>query len=73
LLRVPGLGVRAVNLLLASRRWRRPRLADIGRLTVSIARVRRFITTDAWRPVALTDHSDLAAILKPPRLRLELF
>ncbi len=73
LLRVPGLGVKAVNALLASRRWRRLRLADIGRLTVSVVKVRPFITTDDWRPVTLTDRVDLGAILKPPRPQLELF
>jgi putative DNA modification/repair radical SAM protein len=73
LLRVPGLGVKAVNALLASRRWRRLRLDDVGRLTVSIAKVRPFITTDDWRPVALLDRSDLGAMLKPPLAQLELF
>ena len=73
LLRVPGLGVKAVNALLASRRWRRLRLDDVGRLTVSIAKVRPFITTDDWRPVALTDRADLGATLKPVQRQLELF
>jgi len=73
LLRVPGLGVKAVNALLASRRWRRLRLDDVGRLTVSIAKVRPFITTDDWRPVALLDRADLGSMLKPPRAQLELF
>src|SRR3712207_7280171 len=43
LLRVPGLGVKAVDKLIASRRWRRLRLEDVGRLTVSVAKVRPFI------------------------------
>jgi predicted DNA-binding helix-hairpin-helix protein len=73
LLRVPGLGVKAVNALLASRRWRRLRLADVGRLTVSIAKLRPFITTDDWRPVGLTDRADLGTILKPAVRQLELF
>ncbi|MGZ8997893.1 MAG: putative DNA modification/repair radical SAM protein, partial [Allosphingosinicella sp.] len=73
LLRVPGLGVKAVNALLASRRWRRLRLDDVGRLTVSIAKVRPFITTDDWRPVALIDRADLGTMLTPPRRQLELF
>ena len=73
LLRVPGLGVKAVNALIQSRRWRRLRLDDVGRLTVSIAKVRAFITTDDWRPVALIDRADLGVMLKPPRPQLELF
>src|SRR4028119_2383467 len=43
LLRVPGLGVKAVDRLIASRRWRRLRLDDLARLTVSIAKVRPFL------------------------------
>ncbi|RYD90633.1 MAG: putative DNA modification/repair radical SAM protein, partial [Sphingomonadales bacterium] len=37
LLRVPGLGVKAVDAILVSRRWRRLALADVGRLSRSIA------------------------------------
>src|SRR5581483_6410316 len=40
LLRVPGLGVRAVDRIVASRRHGSLRLADVARLTTSIARVR---------------------------------
>ena len=57
LLRVPGLGVRAVAGILALRRLRRLRLEDIARLTVSIARLRPFIVTADWRPVALADRA----------------
>ena len=73
LLRVPGLGVKAVDKIVASRRFRSLRLDDVGRLTVSIAKVRPFITTDDWRPVALTDRADLGARLKPRIEQLELF
>jgi putative DNA modification/repair radical SAM protein len=73
LLRVPGLGVKAVDAILASRRWRRLRLADVGRVTGSIGKVRPFITTEDWRPVALTDRADLAAMLKPKGEQLELY
>jgi putative DNA modification/repair radical SAM protein len=73
LLRVPGLGVKAVNRLLASRRWRRLRLDDVGRLTVSIAKVRPFIIAEDWRPGALTDAADLRQRLTPPSKQLELF
>jgi len=73
LLRVPGLGVKAVDKLVASRRWRRLRLDDVARLTASIAKVRPFIEAEGWRPTLLTDRSDLAARLKPKREQLELF
>jgi putative DNA modification/repair radical SAM protein len=73
LLRVPGLGVKAVDKLLASRRWRRLRLDDVARLTASIANVRPFIEAEGWRPTLLTERGDLGALLKPKREQLELF
>jgi len=74
LLRVPGLGVRAVGSLLSARRQRRLRLEDVGRLTVSLAKVRPFIVTADWRPTLLVDRADLRASLAPPKAKqLELF
>ncbi|MBC2668548.1 putative DNA modification/repair radical SAM protein [Novosphingobium piscinae] len=74
LLRVPGLGVRAVGALLAARRQRRLRLEDVGRLTVSLAKVRPFIVTADWRPTLLTDRADLRALVAPAQPdQLELF
>lgn len=75
LLRVPGLGTKAVANILTSRRWRRLRLDDVARLTVSIAKIRPFIVTDDWRPVALTDRADLKPLVTraPKREQLELF
>jgi len=43
LLRVPGLGVRNVNRLLALRRQRRIRIGDLARLRVALRRARPFI------------------------------
>lgn len=73
LLRVPGLGVKAVNAILRSRRWRRLGIDDVARLTVSVAKVRPFIVADGWRPVALTDRADLKPLVAPRREQLELF
>lgn len=73
LLRVPGLGVKAIDAILAARRWRRLRLADIARLTASLARVRPFLVAEDWRPVALADRADLHALVAPKREQLELF
>ena len=50
LLRVPGLGVKAVERLLAARRVRRLRAADLSRLHVPLARVLPFVLTDDHRP-----------------------
>ena len=73
LLRVPGLGTRAVGAILASRRQRRLRLVDVGRLTVSVAKLRPFIVTEDWRPVALADKADLSSLVMPKSEQLELF
>ncbi|WP_341631703.1 putative DNA modification/repair radical SAM protein [Sphingomonas agri] len=73
LLRVPGLGTRAVERILSSRHWRKLRLEDIGRLTRSISKVRPFIAAADWRPVALGDRADLRSLLAPKVQQLELF
>ncbi|KQN29120.1 putative DNA modification/repair radical SAM protein [Sphingomonas sp. Leaf38] len=75
LLRVPGLGVKAVNGILISRRWRRLHLADVARLTVSIAKLRPFIIAEDWRPVMLSDAADLRPLIapKPKPKQMEMF
>ena len=73
LLRVPGLGTKAVDRILSSRRWRKLRLDDVARLTLSIAKVRPFITTLDWRPTLLTDRADLRSLVAPKQKQLELF
>jgi putative DNA modification/repair radical SAM protein len=75
LLRVPGLGVRAVDAILSSRRHRKLRLEDVGRLTVSIAKLRPFLIAADWRPVQLADREDLRALVMPHGKveQLELF
>jgi putative DNA modification/repair radical SAM protein len=73
LLRVPGLGIKAIDKLIASRRVRAMRLDDVARLTVSIAKIRPFIVAADWRPTLLTDRADLRALIAPKRQQLELF
>jgi putative DNA modification/repair radical SAM protein len=74
LLRVPGLGVRAVGAILSARRQRRLRLDDVAKLTVSIAKLRPFIVAADWRPLLLTDRADLKALVAPHRSeQFELF
>ena len=73
LLRVPGLGVKAVDAILATRRWRRLRLADVARLTASVTKVRPFLVAEDWRPVALSDKAELRPLVAPKREQLELF
>ena len=73
LLRVPGLGVKAVDAIVAARRWRRLRLEDVARLTRSIAKLRPFLIADQWTPTALAD--SLTPFLPPEATKeqLELF
>jgi len=73
LLRIPGLGVKAVDKIIASRRWRRLSLDDVARLTVSVTKVRPFIVAEGWRPAGLIDRADLGQRLKPKVEQLELF
>ncbi len=73
MLRIPGLGVKAVDRVIASRRWRRLSLDDVARLTMSVTKVRPFIVAEGWRPTLLTERADLAARLKPKVEQMELF
>ncbi len=73
LLRVPGLGTKAVARILASRRHRTLRLDDVALLTASIVKVRPFICALDWRPTLLTDRADLRGMIAPKQEQLELF
>ncbi len=73
LLRVPGLGTKAVERILSSRRWRKLRLDDVARLTLSIVKVRPFICAADWSPTLLTDRADLRTLVAPRQQQLELF
>lgn len=73
LLRVPGLGTRSVNALVKARRLGALRLADVARLTASIAKVRPFIVTPDWTPGRLAESPDLRARLVRPPAQQELF
>jgi predicted DNA-binding helix-hairpin-helix protein len=64
LLRVPGLGAKTVEKLIAARRHRRIRLEDLARLRVSVAKLLPFIVTDDHRP-RLLDSNGLRERLIP--------
>lgn len=72
LLRVPGLGTKAVMAILRARRHHRVRLDDLSRLTRSLTKLRPFIVTADWRPTLLTDRVDLKTRIAPPS-QMELF
>ena len=74
LLRVPGLGTRAVKSVLSARRYRSLRLEDLAKLTVSLDKIRPFIVAADWRPVLLADRQTIDAWVAPKRSQqLELF
>jgi len=73
LLRVPGLGVRAVDKIIAARRLTRLRLDDLARLTSGLRRVRPFLIAADHSPGRFTDRADLRQLLAPPARQLSLF
>ncbi len=73
LLRVPGLGVRAVDTIIAARRHTRLGLADIRRLSPGLKRARPFLIARDHRPTRLTDRADLREYLSPTPVQLSLF
>jgi putative DNA modification/repair radical SAM protein len=75
LLRVPGLGTKAVKRILSTRRHRTLRLDDVAKLCQSIAKARPFIETLDWTPGGLTDSAGLRAVVapKPKAEQLSLF
>ncbi len=60
LLRVPGLGKRAVDRIIAARRHTRLRLDDVARISAGVKRARPFLIAEDHRP-ANTDRVDLRA------------
>lgn len=74
LLRIPGLGVRNINRILQLRRHHRIRLDDLGKLRVSLTKVRPWIITADHNPDALRiDRADLRARITGGFEQLELF
>ncbi len=72
LLRVPGLGTKAVKSILAARPHRRLRLEDLARLGVSLRKVKAFVAAEGWSPLKLADRSDLKAMFTPKPQQLSL-
>ena len=73
LLRVPGLGVKAVQRLLQSRRVRRLRSDDLARLHVPVAKVLPFVLLADHQPGKSLDAVDLARTLRPVPQQASLF
>ena len=73
LLRVPGLGVKSVERLLAARRVRALRVADLARLHVPLKKVLPFVVLADHRPGRTLDAADLAARLRARPVQGALF
>ena len=73
MLRVPGLGVKAVERLLVARRVRKLRSDDLSRLHVPLKKVMPFVLTVDHKPGRALDAADLAAYLKPQPVQASLF
>lgn len=74
LLRVPGLGKRAIDTILSVRRHHALRLDDLRRLRVPLKKAMPFIITAGYRPpTSLTDGLELRTRLAPPPRQMDLF
>ena len=73
LLRVPGLGVKAVERLLVARRVRQVRSADLARLHVPLKKVLPFVLTADHRPGRALDTVGFAAQFRPAPVQSSLF
>ena len=73
LLRVPGLGTRTVDRVIAARRHRRLQLDDLARLSGSIRKARPFVVTADHHPGHELDGAHLRASFAPPPRQLTLF
>ena len=74
LLRVPGLGTRSVDRILAARRHTKLRLADVARLARSVKRLRPFlIAADYSPPTKLAGAENLRPQMAPPAEQASLF
>jgi putative DNA modification/repair radical SAM protein len=73
LLRVPGLGVKAVERLLLARRVRRLRSDDMTRLHVPLGKVMPFVLLADHRPGRAIDPASVASRFKPAPRQASLF
>ena len=73
LLRVPGLGARAVDKIVVARRHTTLRLEDVGRLTSGLKRARPFLIAADHHPGGDLDRTGLRDTLVEPPEQLSLF
>jgi putative DNA modification/repair radical SAM protein len=73
LLRIPGLGSKTVDRIIAARRHHTLRFDDLARLCGAIRRARPFLIAADWRPLAEHTSASLRAKLAPSPEQLPLF
>jgi predicted DNA-binding helix-hairpin-helix protein len=73
LLRVPGLGAKAVKRILSARRVRSVRMEDLARLRVPLKKVLPFISLPGHSAHALIDSMRLEQAIRPGDVQLDLF
>ncbi len=73
LLRVPGLGVKSVDAILAARRWSTLRLDHVRRIAGRIRKIQPFIEAVDWCPRGLTDLGAPGAWTQARPAQLSLF
>ena len=73
LLRIPGLGVKSVDKMLAARRWSTLGLEDVRRIAGRIRTMQPFIETPDWRPSSLIDKAGLGGLVQAQPQQLPLF
>lgn len=74
LLRIPGLGVKNVEKIIAARQFGRLRVEDLRRIRINWNRARYFLTALDHNPDALLiDRANLDALVRPHEQQLSLF
>jgi len=73
LLRIPGMGVKSVDRIIKTRRYRRLRMDDLARLRLPLAKVAAFIVAADHQPGGLLDGARLQQRLVPAPQQADLF
>jgi len=72
LLRIPGMGTKSVARVIAARRHRQLRMADLARLRLSLTKLLPFMCAADHHPGAMLDAASLAARLAPKPVQMAL-
>jgi predicted DNA-binding helix-hairpin-helix protein len=73
LLRIPGVGTKGVEKILAARRFGRLRYDDLARVASSVRKIRPFVSAVDWSPTSLLESGALEARMKKPAEQQDLF